>query len=64
MQRSSDKRFVIHSLVRRFLADHQLQDEKVIAQGLIVKHFLKMCHSLTMDSFFQEWILLVPLRKR
>ena len=52
MQRSSDKRFVIHSLIRRFLADHhQLQDEKVIAQGLMVKHFLKMCHSLTMDSF-------------
>ncbi|CAB4027307.1 E3 ubiquitin- ligase DZIP3 [Paramuricea clavata] len=52
MQRSSDKRFLIHSLIRRFLADHhQFQDEKIIAQGLMVKHFLKMCHSLTMDSF-------------
>jgi hypothetical protein len=55
MQRSSDKRLVIHSLVRRFLADyHQLHDEKVIAQGLMVKHFLKKCHSLTMDSFSTE----------
>ena len=31
IQSSSDKRFVIHSLIRRFLADHdQLQDEKAI----------------------------------
>ena len=55
IQRSSDKRFVIHSLIRRFLADHdQLQDEKAIAQGLMVKHFLHMCHLLTMKSYSKD----------
>ena len=55
IQRSSDKRFVIHSLIRRFLADHdQLQHEKAIAQGLMVKHFLNMCHLLTMKSYSKD----------
>ncbi|CAB3990606.1 E3 ubiquitin- ligase DZIP3 [Paramuricea clavata] len=52
IQSSSDNRFVIHLLIRRFLADHdQLQHEKAIAQGLMVKHFLNMCHLLTMNSY-------------
>lgn len=49
LQRRSDKRFVIHSLSRRFLTDgDQFHDEKVRAKSLMVNNFLKMCHSLTM----------------
>ena len=52
IQRSNDKRFVIHSLIQRFLTDHdQFQDEKTISQELMVRHFLEMCHMLTMDSY-------------
>ena len=52
LQRSNDKRFVIHSLIQRFLTDHdQFQDEKTISQELMVRHFLEMCHMLTMDSY-------------
>ena len=52
IQRSNINRFVIHSLTRRFLTDHdQFQDEKTMAQGLMVRHFLEMCHGLTMDSY-------------
>ena len=52
IQRRNDKRFVIHSLIRRFLTDHdQFEDEKTMAQGLMVRHFLEMCHGLTMDSY-------------
>ena len=55
IQSSSDNRFVIHSLIRRFLADHdQLQHEKAIAQGLMVKHFLNMCHLFTMNSYSKD----------
>ena len=55
IQSSVDRRFVIHSLIRRFLADHEkFQDEKLTAQRLMVKHFLKMCHSLTIDSFSKD----------
>ena len=52
IQRRNDKRFVIHSLIRRFLTDHnQFKDQKTMAQGLMVRHFLEMCHVLTMDSY-------------
>ncbi|XP_028397057.1 uncharacterized protein LOC114520907 [Dendronephthya gigantea] len=52
VQKTIERRFVIHSLIRRFLSDHdQFQDEKAVAQGLMVSHFLKMCHSLTMDCY-------------
>ena len=52
IQRSNDKRFVIHSLIRRFLTDHdQFEDEKTMAQGLMVRHFLEMCHKWTIYSF-------------
>ena len=52
IQKRNDKRFVIHSLIRRFLTDHdQFEDEKTMAQGLMVRHFLEMCHALTMDSY-------------
>ena len=55
IQSSSDKRFVIHSLIRRFLTDHdQLQHERAIAQGLMVKHFLNMCHLFTMNSYSKD----------
>ncbi|XP_028396948.1 uncharacterized protein LOC114520814 [Dendronephthya gigantea] len=48
IQGTDDTNFVIHPFVRRFLADHDhFQFEKAIAQGLMVKHFLTMCHSLT-----------------
>ena len=50
IQKRNDKRFVIHSLIRRFLTD-QLHDEKTIARGLMVRHFLEMCHMLTMNSY-------------
>ncbi|XP_028397162.1 uncharacterized protein LOC114520982 [Dendronephthya gigantea] len=52
IQRTGDKRFVIHSLIRRFLADHvQFKEERAIAQELMVTHFLKMCHTLTMECY-------------
>ncbi|XP_028396945.1 uncharacterized protein LOC114520812 [Dendronephthya gigantea] len=52
LQVSSDKRFVVHSLIRRFLDDHeQFQDKKAMAQELMVKHFLKECHSWTLDCY-------------
>ena len=52
VQKSSGKRYVIHSLIRRFLADHdQFQDEKAMAQALMVRYFLKMCHLFTMDCY-------------
>ena len=52
VQKTSDRRYVIHSLIRRFLADHdQFQYEKAMAQGLMVSHFLQPCNSLTMDSY-------------
>ena len=55
IQSSVDGRFVIHSLIRRFLVDHdQFQDEKASAQRLMVKHFLKVCHSLTLDSYSHD----------
>ncbi|CAB4029999.1 WD repeat-containing alr2800 [Paramuricea clavata] len=51
IKRRSDKRFVILSLIRRFLTDHdELQDEKAIGEGLMVRHFLKLCHLWTMKS--------------
>ena len=50
IQKRNDKRFVIHSLIRRFLAD-QLHGEKTMARGLMVRHFLEMCHMLTMNSY-------------
>ncbi|XP_028397088.1 uncharacterized protein LOC114520938 [Dendronephthya gigantea] len=55
IQSTSDKRFVIHSLIRRFLTGHkQYQNEKTMAQGLMVKHFLKMCHSLTIKCYSRD----------
>ena len=55
IQSSVDKRFVIHSLIRRFLADHdQFQDAKHKAQGFMVKYFLEVCHSLTMESYSKD----------
>ncbi|XP_028397069.1 uncharacterized protein LOC114520918 isoform X2 [Dendronephthya gigantea] len=52
IQRTGDKRFVIHSLIRRFLADHvQFKEERAIAQELMVTHFLKMCHTLTLECY-------------
>ncbi|CAB3978152.1 E3 ubiquitin- ligase DZIP3 [Paramuricea clavata] len=55
IQSSSGKRFVIHSLIRRFLTDHdQLQDEKAIGEALMVRHFLKLCHSWTMKSYRKD----------
>ena len=52
VQKSSGKRYVIHSLIRRFLADHdQFHDEKAMAQALMVKCFLKMCHLFTMKCY-------------
>ena len=55
IQGSVDKRFVIHSLIRRFLADHdQFQDAKHKAQGFMVKYFLEVCHSLTMESYSKD----------
>ena len=53
IQSSVDRRFVIHSLIRHFLAD-QFRDEKASAQRLMVKHFLKVCHSLTMESYSKD----------
>jgi hypothetical protein len=55
IESSGDNRFDIHLLIRRYLVDHdQLQDEKAIAQGLMVKHFLKMCHLWTIDSYTKD----------
>ena len=55
IQSSVDKRFVIHPLIRRFLADHdQFQDAKHKAQGFMVKYFLEVCHSLTMESYSKD----------
>ncbi|CAB4002996.1 E3 ubiquitin- ligase DZIP3 [Paramuricea clavata] len=55
IQSSSDERFVIHSLIRRFLTDHdQLQDEKAIGEELMVRHFLELCHSWTMKSYSKD----------
>ena len=52
VQTSGGKRFVIHSLIRRFLSDHaKYHDERALAQVLMVRHFLKMCHSLTVNSY-------------
>jgi hypothetical protein len=46
---------VIHSLIRRFLTDHdQLQDEKAIGEELMVRHFLKMCHLWTIQSYSKD----------
>ena len=50
-----DPRFFIHPLVRRFLTDHdQLQDERAKAQELMVEHFLKMCHLLTVNYYSKD----------
>ena len=55
IQSSVDKRFVIHPLIRRFLADHdQFQDAKHKAQKFMVKYFLEVCHSLTMESYSKD----------
>jgi tetratricopeptide (TPR) repeat protein len=51
IQSSRDKWFIIHSLIRRFLVDQLEKDEKAIAEGLMVGHFLKLCHSLTVESY-------------
>ena len=52
IQGTDDKSFVIQPFIRRFLADHdQFQVEKAMAEALMVKHFLKKCHSLTMDYY-------------
>ncbi|XP_028397096.1 uncharacterized protein LOC114520945 [Dendronephthya gigantea] len=52
IESSSDKRFVIHSLIRRFLADNDsFQHEKAAAQEFMVSHFLHMCHSWTWDCY-------------
>ena len=61
IESGGDKRFVIHSLIQRFLADNvQFQDEKAMAQGFMVSHFLKMCHSLTIDCYSYNRFLLAP----
>ena len=55
IQSSVDKRFVIHPLIRRFLADHdQFQDAKHKAEEFMVKYFLEVCHSLTMESYSKD----------
>jgi hypothetical protein len=51
MQRSSDKSFVIYSLIRRFLAN-QLQGEKVIDGEAFSEGVSFFNHGL----FFQKWI--------
>ena len=50
-----DERFFIHSLIKRFLTDHdQLQEERKMAQKLMVEHFLKVCQALTLHSYSKD----------
>ncbi|XP_028397100.1 uncharacterized protein LOC114520950 [Dendronephthya gigantea] len=52
VQKTNDRRFVIHLLIRRFLADHdQFQEEKAMAQDLMARYFLEVCNSLTMNCY-------------
>ena len=60
IQSSCDQRYVVHSLIRQFLTDlneEQFLEEKEVAQGLMVWHFLKLCHSsVSFLSRFDETV--------